>query len=255
MSNRDHRRRFVISMIGTQIIGMEDLEYYEAFLAQLTHEIQTPLVNTRNTASILRRELSSPKPNLKKMEDMLLDIEMHMNTSMRLVESIRYRRSDFTEQFSSKDVNASVLINMLKQVEHLSRRQVRRINGRTELRIYEDLERTKIHIDPTALELCLTNLAMNAATHALEGSTVFYEIVDSACALGIVIRNATTDANADTFEKWGEFGFSTSQSSTGLGLNIAMKICENQEIELSQKVQRDGSISWVTSRLSVPKCA
>lgn len=232
---------------------MEDLEQYESFLAQLTHNIQTSLVNTRNTASIIRRELSSSKPNLKKIDDMLLDIEMHMKTSMSIVDSIRYRRSDFIDQFSSRDVGGGLLISLIKQVEHLCRRHERHSTCRTELRICADLERNKFHLDPKALEICLTNLASNASKYALEGSTIIYLVRDQPHAVDVVIRNAINEKNAATFENWGRHGYSTDHASTGLGLHIVKKICEDQKLKFSQKIQKDSSTTWVSSSVSIPK--
>ncbi len=220
------------------------------FLAQMSHEIRSPINVISNFLSLIKEETT---PLNNEIIDMSFSsIESSTQRIIRTIDLI-LNMSDLqlgTYTITKKDIHVKKLVKLLyNEYKSIAQKKNLKIN----LKI--DIVNETIKIDDYALKQILANLIDNAIKYTDEGNIeirvlennnkYLFEIEDS--GIGIGDNYLSKIFTAFTQESQ---GYTRRFDGTGLGLSLVKKYCQVINAEISVKSKKDvGS----TFTLEIPK--
>lgn len=213
------------------------------FLAQMSHEIRSPLNAVLSFTSLIR-EMTSEHNS----EDMDLCFSSIHSASKRIVSTIDsiLNMSDLqlgSYQIVKRDVDiVRIFNNLVNEYKSMAK------NKKLELRFNSDVQEKIVKIDDYALSQILTNLIDNSIKYTDSGYVeinlndnhkLSFEVKDS--GIGISEKFLPNLFNPFTQE---EQGYTRSYDGNGLGLALVKKYCEMIDACISVKSKKNEGTSF-----------
>lgn len=208
------------------------------FLSQISHEIRTPLNGIMTSLSILKMELEDAG-----LTDLITDFERINNSSERIIRTVELLLNMSEIQIGTYKAKAErVLINeilsdVVKNYEHKIRLKGLLLNRNFNEEIF-------VVVDKYSLEQIISNLIDNAYKFTENGEinisvTKKNELaVLSICDTGIGISEEYLTEVFKPFNQE-DSGYTRTYDGNGLGLPLAKKYCELNNIELNIKSKKN----------------
>lgn len=208
------------------------------FLSQISHEIRTPLNGIMTSLSILKMELEDAG-----LTDLITDFERINNSSERIIRTVELLLNMSEIQIGTyKPKPEKLLINeilsdVVKNYEHKIRLKGLLLNRNFNEEIF-------VVVDKYSLEQIISNLIDNAYKFTENGEinisvTKKNELaVLSICDTGIGISEEYLTEVFKPFNQE-DSGYTRTYDGNGLGLPLAKKYCELNNIELNIKSKKN----------------
>ena len=228
------------------------------FLANVSHELTTPLTSIRGFAKMLRgdleAELSGEPPRLE-AEKRLEFLRIVHNESERMRELIggllelsKIESGVVTLDRAMVSLNAIVTDSLMVMKPRLDERM---------LRIERDLDEAdeRAFLDPDRMKQVVLNLLDNAIKFSPRGSAIGVRTSSTRSTVELAVRNPTRDLSEDHLERiFDRFvqrdgSFKREQGGVGLGLNLVRAIAELHGGKAWSEIPQRGGIEF---RVRVP---
>ncbi len=216
------------------------------FLAQMSHEIRSPLNAVLSFTSIVKEITSGMNSN--DLETSFSGIESASKRIIRTVDSI-LNMSDLqlgTYQVSKRKLDVVTLLRILvAEFENIAR------DKKIGLRFKADVDKKLIHIDEYALSQIVANLLDNAIKYTRKGFVeVIFQVKEK---MTIKIKDTGIGISEDYLPKLftpftqEEQGYTRSYDGNGLGLALVKKYCEVSNADVSVESEKNiGTIFTIT---------
>lgn len=198
-----------------------DYHALKEFTENASHEIQTPLAIIRSKLENLIQSENLQEADMKAIQTVYETAGRlsKLNQSLLLLTKID------NQQFVKKEsVNLSEVLE--KQIENYEDF----ILGKG-LNIIKKLDKTaRIEINPTLLDILLSNLLINAIKHNVKNGAITIDLTKQ----NLVIQNTGKALGNTPNDFFGRFKKQNTESdSLGLGLAIVKKICETNHLNIA----------------------
>ncbi len=197
----------------------QDFVNLKELTANTSHEIQTPLAIIKSKAELLLQSENMRKNELDTVSTILSTSERLAKLNQSLLLITKIENNQFEE-------NSTVRLD--KVVEKLLQNYDILISA-GEFKVSTHLNEVKIVVNPTLLDILLSNLIKNAIVHGIKGGQInifieknYFKIFNSGEPLVI--------NQDDIFKRFVKA--SHSSNSSGLGLEIVRKICEFYNLQI-----------------------
>lgn len=201
--------------------AQEAAEAREQMMAQVHHEIRSPLTSIVGFSDLLRQDARSDQaPHLERIQ---ANARHMLTMAERMLDYTRLEAGGFEPEPAEVNVTAA-LREISKSLEPAA--------DRAGLELHADLPENTVtaRLDPTFLERIVRNLAENAITYTDEG-TVRMRLSAEAGRLLIAVEDTGPGMSEDELEtifeafQQGERG-ARSRKGTGLGLHLTARLAE-----------------------------
>lgn len=204
-----------------------DYNNLKEFTENTSHEIQTPLTIIRTKLELL---LSSEKLDATQLSLLNTAYQATLNLSnlsrtLGLLTKIENQEFNNIEAINLEELLAQLLFSFRELFQLKNIQIVTRFDGSP-----------VVQADPFILNILFTNLLKNSITHNFEDGKIELELQKKA----FKIANTGPELHFPAEQIFDRFQSNRSKQSTGLGLAIAKRICD----QLSWEIQYDGKGEW-----------
>jgi signal transduction histidine kinase len=188
------------------------------FLADITHELRTPL-------AVVRAEVEAQLDGIHPRDDAHLTTLLdHTHTLDRLIEDLHTLALGDAGQLALHPEAISVGTVVDDAMAAIAATAARRgVEMVTASRGLTDLE---IEADPVRLGQVVTNLLTNAVRHTPPGGTVTVTVTAAAETVSVVVADTGPGIEGDVERVFERFARSADSGGSGLGLTIARQLVE-----------------------------
>jgi PAS domain S-box-containing protein len=219
------------------------------FLAQMSHEIRSPLGVILSFFSIIKDETNSNTSPV--LTDSFQSIEMAGKRIIRTVDLIlnmsEMQVGSYEPKYDYIDIYENIISNVVKEYNQAVK------NKGLELNVLKNTTNTIVYADHYSLSQIAVNLVDNAIKYTNKGSITIEigrnkleELIFTVEDTGIGILNEYLPHLFDAFSQE-EQGYTRSFEGSGLGLSLVSKYCEINSAEISvESVKHKGTLFTVT---------
>jgi PAS domain S-box-containing protein len=241
-SNEDLNQALeTLSMAQGELVRSEKLAALGSLVAGVAHEINTPVGIIVTSASVLNDATASISDNVKDgviRKSQVLDYIKVAIESSRLIMTNADRAAHLIQSFKQVAVDQTSEQRRKFDLDDFLNELITSLNPslkKSKIKIEISHSEQKIHMDsyPGLLAQVLTNLTMNALTHAFQGRSQGRIFIDISQVNDIVAIDFNDDGCGIPVEILGKifdpfFTTRRGQGGTGLGLNIVFNIISKQ---------------------------
>jgi signal transduction histidine kinase len=202
-----------------------DYRSLKELTANTSHEIQTPLAIIKSKAEILLQSEKLSEEDIK-MVDSILNTTgrlSKLNQSLLLIARIENNQFEESEAIELRNAIGKATGNLEMLFEA------------GEYVVKTELNVCSININPTLLDVLISNLLKNAILHGIHDSEIMIKLKD--CRLAVTNRGEPLPFPSDQLFKRFIKG-SNEKSSSGIGLEIVRKICNYYQIEVQHSYEK-----------------
>ncbi len=202
-----------------------DYRSLKELTANTSHEIQTPLAIIKSKAEILLQSEKLSEEDIK-MVDSILNTTgrlSKLNQSLLLIARIENNQFGESEAIELRNAIGKATGNLEMLFEA------------GEYVVKTELNVCSININPTLLDVLISNLLKNAILHGIHDSEIMIKLKD--CRLAVTNRGEPLPFPSDQLFKRFIKG-SNEKSSSGIGLEIVRKICNYYQIEVQHSYEK-----------------
>jgi len=196
----------------------------------VSHDLRNPLSTATGWTELTTRRLATDDPDLDEITDGLQRVS---TAHSRMDELIEVLLTMAREGQTVDDPEAVSLQSVATEAWSTAN------TDDLELVVRSDLT---IEADPARLKSVFENLFRNANDHA-GATTVFVATVET----GFVVEDDGRGIGADDRESLFEFGYSTDEEGTGIGLAVVKRICEAHGWEIQATASTYGGMRFEIS--------
>jgi len=197
----------------------EDYDNYRLFTEDASHEMQTPLSIIKSKLDILLQDVSlkGDTKQLQKIDAMSRAVIRlsKLNKSLLLIARINNNQYDDKKIVAIDKLIKSYLTDLEEVIEAKN------------LTVSYKSEECNIYINPALSEILISNLLSNAIRHNVEGGRIDITVNESSLAISNNCEEQSS--NPDLFNRL--VRQSSSEDSSGLGLNIVKSICDKNNMK------------------------
>jgi PAS domain S-box-containing protein len=224
------------------------------FLAQMSHEIRSPISTMLNFISLIKDDLPEPLS-----EDMVFNFNVINNSSRRLIRTIdlilnmsQIQTGNIKCEYQDIDLVKNILNNMLDEYNTSAA-----LKG-LDLNICNECDIAIINVDPYSVTQIFSNLISNAITYTNTGvitikiyrdhdKNICVDVSDTGIGISEeYIKNIFTPFSQE------QQGYSRKYEGNGLGLALVKKYCELNNAKISVKsIKGEGSVFTVIFSSSI----
>ena len=229
-------------------VQIKSNEMRSSLIANVSHDIKTPLTSILNYTQIITDEIENPDADTNK--NLLHYSEIIANKSNRLNELIndlifdsKVRAGNVDLDMQKIDLNAFISQVMVEFEDRLKEKDLKII--------YDNkTDHSYIKADSTQLYRVFQNLFSNIYKYALENSRVYIDLENIKSKLTVTIKNIQKeriDVNIDTLKnRFVRGDKSRNTEGFGLGLSIADSLVSSMNGQLDIESLRDQFIAKIT---------
>ncbi|MBQ9150887.1 MAG: HAMP domain-containing histidine kinase [Clostridia bacterium] len=211
-----------INRLGEELGGVETLR--SDFIANVSHELKTPLSIMQNYATLLR------SPHLSEEERQEYSRKIY-DASVRLTDLVtnilRLNKLDNQQIFSTTQEETYDLCEQLREclLDYEEKWEEKRLNIETDIP-----DRITVTADAELLSLVWHNLISNAIKFTEPEGTVSVELTATEDSLSVTVRDTgcgmTPEVGAHIFEKFYQGDTSHATAGNGLGLALVKRVVD-----------------------------
>ncbi len=213
-----------IVIIRTIVVQLREAEQKTTFVANVSHELKTPLTSIRLFAELLQQE-RQPDPEKKKRYLTIMVSESERLT--RLINNVLdfSRRNRGEKQYHKRNINLTELLSELTDNQRI-RLEHRKFTVITEF----PAEDVNICLDPEAIKQVLLNLISNAEKYSMNEKWIrlFMKTDEKTVLIGVEDHGIGIDPGLrrKVFQEFyrADTSLTSSVPGTGLGLTISSRI-------------------------------
>jgi len=234
------RKRFEVELIEARNQAQASNRVKTEFLAQMSHEVRTPVNAILNFVQLIEDEVSRFLD-----QETLSYFGMVNSSSARIIRTIdlilnmsQLQTGSYETIFKSIDIYDDVLVNLKKEYEHVAKRKG------LQFFISMDGEPSKITADEYSVTQILTNLIDNAIKYTEEGKVEVNVKRTKNKRLKITVEDTGVGISKEylpkLFEEFSqeEHGYTRTYEGNGLGLALVKKYCEINDAEIFVKSEK-----------------
>ena len=211
------------------------------FLAQVSHEIRTPINNILNYTNLIREEIASATNELLDMA-----FEAINRSSKRIIRTIdlilnmsELQRGTYEPSFKMIDLLQDVLMPLVEQYKFIAK------DNNLEFDLHSNVKEARVFVDEYTVIQIFENLIENAIKYTKEGSVKLnlnYDINGKKCSVevtdtGIGISQEYLPYIFEPFSQE-EQGYTRRFDGNGLGLALVKSYCELNEAKIEVESQK-----------------
>ncbi|MBI9071099.1 MAG: transporter substrate-binding domain-containing protein [Melioribacteraceae bacterium] len=226
------------------------------FLAQISHEIRTPVNNILNYTGLLIENCSADEPGEKEDSDYIY--ESISASSKRIMRTIDLLINMSEIQLGSYDTIIKT-INLGKEVIEPLLKEYRNnaVKKDIELNYINKTNGTAVKGDLFSITQILSNLIDNSIKYTLKGSVVIEADKNETGKIIITVKDTGIGISKEflphIFEPFRqeEQGYTRSFDGNGIGMALVKKYCELNDIDIKvSSIKKEGTIFKLTFNLS-----
>ena len=221
------------------------------FLAQMSHEIRSPLNVVMSFIELIKYEVEETIP-----EDMKVSFQSIESASNRIIRTIDLILNMTDLQLGSYEITVSKIdvSEMLIRVKNEYLQSAN--NKKLDLRVEVELNNKNIMSDEYALTQVISNLVDNAIKYTSTGFVTISTKEDENNILNIIVEDSGIGMreeflpslfNSFTQE---EQGYSRSYDGNGLGMSLVKKYCDLISAKISVESQKGSTFTLVIPNLN-----
>ena len=234
----------IMEHVNTLAAELSKVEMFRTdFIANVSHEIKTPLAVIQNYATALQGEL--PEDTRREYCKILIDAAKRLtNLVTNILKLNKLENQEILPKF--EEVNAGELLReRMVELEDTFEEKG--------LAFDCDIDDAVINTDESFLEIVWNNLLSNAIKFTPSGGEIFVSLKDSADSITLNVRDTGCGMSAETgariFDKFYQGDTSHSREGNGLGLALVKKVVDILGGNISVKsALGEGSTFTVTLR-------
>jgi PAS domain S-box-containing protein len=245
MNDITERKKFETELIKEKIKAQESDRMKSEFLAQISHEIRTPINAILSFISLIKEEVAD-----KISDDLNTGFDIIDRNSQRLIRTIdlilnmsQVKNGSFDLQFQPTDLVSDILAPIVNQFS--SSAKVKNLS----LSLENHLTHQRTNIDNYTVSQIFINLIDNAIKYTNKGEvkiSVYTNSSEKVCVdisdTGIGISNEYLNKIFKPFSQE-DTGYTRKYDGTGLGLALVKKYCEMNYAEIKVKSEKgNGSV-------------
>lgn len=222
---------------------IEGRKYVEDYVANLTHELKTPLAALRASAELLENH-SADERRLK----LYKNIEIESKRMQSIIDAMLSLASvENKRKLQVEKVDIRVLIDRAIEAAEFSIPE----DQNTAILFHRPVNPEPVECDPFLVEQTILNLLQNAVSFANENTPVNLSLIRNGSFIDIEIRNEGPRIPDYALEKLFDRFYSlprpkTGRKSTGLGLPFALEVARLHSGRLSIQNMNNGVLSKLT---------
>ena len=233
----DERKRAEIELNKAKLLAEKANKLKSEFLAQISHEIRSPLNAVVNFSQLLKEEFGDSQN-----EEVTMSFSGIESASRRVIRTVDLILNMSELQLGTYEV-VKRKINLVESLSILQKEYSNLARSKSlELKFVTELERAYILSDEYAVNQIFANLVDNAIKYTKEGY-VEIQLTQANEMLQVKVRDTGVGISKEfipeIFESFSqeEKGYSRTYEGSGLGLSLVKKYCDliNAEIEIESE--------------------
>lgn len=223
----------IMEHINTLAAELSKVEVFRSdFIANVSHEIKTPLTVIQNYATALQGDLPVDV-RVEYTKTLVIAAKRLTSLITNILKLNKLENQEIVPEFATVDVGELLRERLLELVDVFDQKNI----------VLDcDIDDVQMRADESFLEIVWNNLLSNAVKFTPEGGSIFVSLKDGGRTIEFTVRDTGIGMDSETgariFDKFYQGDTSHSTEGNGLGLTLVKKVVDILGGEISVKSKR-----------------